>query len=202
MINKLMNNYYTYAYLREDGTPYYIGKGKGKRAWDKRHRVHLPTDMSRIQIIKDHLTNDEAKTLEIELIAKYGRKDLGTGILYNQTDGGDGASLAGKKNGMYGKAHSSEAREKIKEARSRQVIIRTEEQRKAQSDRLKGRARPPRKDGLPDHHTEETRAKIAAAHLGKPKKKGYIQSEEQKKKKLESFRATLAAKKALAPNNI
>ena len=191
-----MKNYYTYAYLREDDTPYYIGKGTGKRAWDKNHRVNLPTDPSRIQIIKEGLTDEEAKSLEIELIAKYGRKDLGTGILQNQTDGGDGTRLEGEKNGMYGRSHSEEAKSKIKEARAKQIVLpRTEEQRQAQSKKLKGRVRPPRLDGLPDHHTEETKAKISASHLGKSKKKGYVQSEEQKRKKLESFRATLAAKK-------
>ena len=84
-----MNNiYYVYQYLREDNTPYYIGKGKNRRAWSKRHSVGVP-DHSRIQIIKDKLTEDEAFHLEIALISYYGRKDLGTGILRNSTNGGD-----------------------------------------------------------------------------------------------------------------
>jgi len=83
-----MNNYYVYQYLREDSTPYYIGKGKNRRAWSKQHSVGVP-DSSRIQIIKNELKEDEAFQLEIDLIAHYGRIDLGTGILRNTTDGGD-----------------------------------------------------------------------------------------------------------------
>jgi len=31
--------YYTYAYLREDGSPYYIGKGKGDGHIEKKGRM-------------------------------------------------------------------------------------------------------------------------------------------------------------------
>jgi hypothetical protein len=194
-----MDNYYTYAYLREDGSPYYIGKGKGRRAWSGRHRIHLPADTARIVILAEGLSDDTAKSMEKELIAKYGRKDLGTGILQNQTDGGDGNCLKGAKNGMYGRTHTPETREKIKAARATQIMKPcSAEQKLFLSEKFKGRKKPA---GCPEFHTEETKAKIAAAHLGKPKKKGYTQSEEQKQKKLESFRATMAAKKQVNQSN-
>jgi hypothetical protein len=88
----MSKNYYVYAYLREDGTPYYIGKGKGGRIHDKNHSVVVPKNKARRKILHENLTEDEAFSLEINLISEYGRKDLGTGILRNQTNGGDGAS--------------------------------------------------------------------------------------------------------------
>lgn len=195
-----MNIYYTYAYLREDGTPYYIGKGRGGRAWSNLHRVNLPTNTERIIIIESGLSDEEAKMREIDLISKFGRKDLGTGILHNQTKGGDGTCLHGDKNGMYGRTHSEATRKKIKEARSKQIMKPlTTEQKAHLSKKFKGRKKPA---GCPEFHSDETKAKIATAHLGKPKKKGYKQSDEQKQKKLESFRATIAAKKQVTRSTV
>jgi hypothetical protein len=81
-------SYYTYAYLREDGSPYYIGKGKGQRAFDKHNGFSPPSNLSRIRIYP-MLDEDTALAYERYLIDFWGRKDIGTGILWNRTDGGE-----------------------------------------------------------------------------------------------------------------
>ena len=127
-IYKDPNRFYIYTFLREDGTPYYVGKGTGNRAWKKGRNLR-PTDDSRISIIKDTLTETEAFDEEMRLIKLHGRKDNGTGILRNLTDGGEGSSgykhspesigkMSGKKHHMYGKKHSPEAKAKISTALS------------------------------------------------------------------------------------
>jgi len=85
--------FYVYLYLREDGTPYYAGKGIGKRAWaHSKKEIQPPLDLSRIVFPAWNLLEIGAFILERKFISWYGRIDLGNGTLRNKTDGGDGAS--------------------------------------------------------------------------------------------------------------
>ena len=150
----MMNDFYTYAYLREDRTPYYIGKGTKNRIYSTDRIYKPPKDKSRIIFLKQNLTEQEAFKHEKYMIAVFGRKDLGTGILRNKTDGGEGASgvivsketrkklskaKKGENHPRYGKSFSfsEEHRRKISEANKGK--IRSEEHRRKLSEATKGR---------------------------------------------------------------
>lgn len=97
----MSTKFYVYAYIRSAssdrgavGTPYYIGKGTGYRAWHRSNHKHItvPQDKRNIIIVSNNLTNFGAQALERWLIRWYGRIDQHTGCLRNRTDGGEGTS--------------------------------------------------------------------------------------------------------------
>ena len=90
--------FYIYFHLRsDDGSIFYVGKGKGRRAYVKRMRSkHWNNIVHKcgysVKIIEDNLTEYQANEREVYWISKLGRIDLGTGCLVNFTIGGEGSS--------------------------------------------------------------------------------------------------------------
>jgi len=154
------NRFYTYAYLREDKTPYYIGKGVKGRIYSSNRKIKKPKDKSKIIFLKQNLTEEEAFNHEEYMISVLGRKDLGTGILRNRTNGGEGSSgslkseefkrrhgerMKGKNNPGYGRKQSEEHRRKNSEAN------------RGENNHFYGKS-----------HSEETKKKISMKKKGKP----------------------------------
>jgi hypothetical protein len=130
-----------------DGEPFYVGKGKGKRAWahlqESAARNHNSLKFNKIKriidsghdpiicFIKTELSENDAHGLERTLIALIGTKWTISGVprgpLCNMTSGGEGCVRAdelkqkyahyGEENGMYGKNHTQQTKDKISEFR-------------------------------------------------------------------------------------
>lgn len=97
-----MSASYVYVY-QINGTPEYVGKGKNGRLlahltqgcktyWS--HRLKKSIRVGRKVECRVLPAVSEADAFEMEecLIALVGRRDLGTGPLFNRTDGGEGVS--------------------------------------------------------------------------------------------------------------
>ena len=164
-----MNKYYTYAYLREDGTPYYVGKGK-KRKYDNTYsrtlanhgRISVPPQ-DRIVILKHFELEFDAYKHEIYMIDVFGRKDIGTGILLNRTMGGDGASNPSQEvRDMYSRIHkgkvlSEETKKKISDTRLSRGYKFSEEMKCHYSQVFSGKGNP----NYGKKHSAETIKKIS-----------------------------------------
>jgi hypothetical protein len=140
--------FYVYSYLRDDGTPYYIGKGFGDRLFDKDHTVKPPKDKTKVKLLNSKMTEVDALQAEMLLICLYGRKNKNSGCLRNLTDGGDGCS---------GMIHSLEAKKKISNAHK---------------GKLRGSPSLQTKEKLSKANkgkqlSEEHKRKISLAHSGK-----------------------------------
>ena len=115
-----MNNYYVYMHTRlSDGKLFYVGKGKGNRAFTKKgrnqhwHRIVQKDGGFTTLIYADNLPEHKAFELEQWLIKLAGRNTL-----TNMTDGGDAPpSQKGIKRTEETKQKISLARRKSQESK-------------------------------------------------------------------------------------
>jgi len=108
-------DFYVYLYLRDNGSPYYVGKGIGVRAWVKHSRKNgtelRPKEFDRIKIVAHKLSEYEAYILENNLIHQFGFKIDG-GVLINL-----------KFNELSGTDISLEYREELKKIHNSESVI-------------------------------------------------------------------------------
>lgn len=168
-----MTQFYTYLHCKPDGTPFYVGKGHGKRSHEFRrrnlHHSHVIRKYGRdaIQIFVFQCESEEqAFADESHQIAQL-RKDGYD--LCNYTDGGEGVS---------GLVHSDVTRKLMSEAKKgksswNKGLPRSPEHSAKLSAALKGRKIPPEvaakmsASRLGHECSAETREKIGAANRGK-----------------------------------
>ena len=181
-----MNNFYIYFHINPlKNEIFYVGKGKGKRAFEKgsRRSDYWNRVVKKygyiVDIIEEDLSEQEAFEREIFYINKIGRKDLGLGPLINMTNGGDGNSglIFTEKHKLKlseshkGNLHSDETKRKMSEIKKNI----SDETKRKMSEAQKGN-----KNCVGRVVSDETKRKMSESH------KGNLHSEESKRKISES----------------
>lgn len=179
-MEKNQNNYYVYEWIRLDtNEPFYVGKGK-KNRWkilnrgDNEHFNNIvKTIPVVVNILHDNLTEEVAYGLECWYIWQY--RDIIGYPMCNIQDGGEGCGLCGELNGMYGKTHSDESKEKISKNHSDVSGKNNPNYGKHWSDKWKKNHSEKMKEKFngennPMHgkcHSEETKNKMSENRKGK-----------------------------------
>lgn len=97
-MDRVPNRFYVYRHIRLDtGEVFYVGKGSGRRAWEKYNRSFKWHEIAdnfgyRIEIIFNYLIESEAFAIERKFISFYRNQGH---LLLNKTDGGEGTSRPG-----------------------------------------------------------------------------------------------------------
>lgn len=119
-MRKIEKIFYVYEWIRLDtNEPFYVGKGKGKRAYNLQrgnnkyfYNIINKTDVA-VCILEKNLLEKEVYQIECYYINNY-KYELGYDLV-NICDRGEGVTLIGQKNPMYGRAwwHEKTPVEKI-----------------------------------------------------------------------------------------
>lgn len=142
-------SYYVYIHRKATtGEIFYVGKGTGRRAYEKNLRTkYWKRTAKKHGVVVDFVIKDvqEWYALELEelLVDYYGRKDLNTGCLVNMCDGGKASTTLSEESkdrirkSRIGKGLSAETKAKLSEAHKGRTF--SEEHLKKLSDRGKQR---------------------------------------------------------------
>jgi hypothetical protein len=171
-----------YEHIRNDTNEvFYVGIGEEEgRAYVRYGRnPHWKNIVNKsgytVNIIHKDIDWEEAKKIEILLIEKYGRKNLGLGNLVNMTDGGEGSlgvvvseeTRQNMSEAQKGRTFSEEAKQKMSKALKGRTF--SEEAKQKMSEAKKGGKNP--NFGKP--RSEETKQNMSEAHRNRKGVKGY-----------------------------